>query len=438
MTMSEVVERLSELKRKITVTIPDHDIEQEVLKQLEELTGKVKLKGFRPGKVPLIEVKRRYGKSVRDDVVQKLVGTKLESIVKEQALKIASSPHIELLPADSNQQVQCEAIFEVYPEFKLASLKGIKIQQVKSSVSSADVDKMLEKMQRQHAKWTEVNGPAKLGDKLVIDFVGKIDGKEFEGGSAKDVELELGSKMMIPGFEDGLIGVEKNQQRSLSLTFPKDYHAKDFAGKAAEFDVTVNKISTPELPEMNEEFATKFGVKEGGVSALRKDIEDNMRKDIEQRSKDRVKQDLMKILIEKNVFEIPTSLIDREIKRSQEEFLERMGGKNKNLIDALPREHFEEKAIQNVKLGLLFSEAIEHFDLKVDENRVMTKLQEFAASYEHPAEFVELYKKNPRSMDYFRSNVLEEQVVEKFLEEVEMTEKQLSYDEFMNPKHEEV
>lgn len=432
-----VVERISELKRKITVSIPDQDIAQEVQKQLEELTGKVKLKGFRPGKVPVNEIKRRYGKSVRDDVINKLVGDKLENIVKEQELKIASSPQFEFLPTDADQQVQCAAIFEVYPEFKLASLKGIKIQRNSTKVSSADVDKMLDKMQRQHAKWVEGNGPAKLGDKLVIDFVGKIDGKEFEGGSAKDVELELGSKMMIPGFEDGLIGIEKNQQRTLSLKFPEDYHAKDFSGKSAEFDVTVHKISTPELPEMNEEFAKKFGVKEGGISALRKDIEENMRKDIEQRSKDRVKQDLMKVLIEKNIFEIPVALIDREIRRSQEEFLERMGGKNKKLIDSLPREHFEEKAIQNVKLGLLFSEAIDSFGLKVDEDRVTAKLEEFAASYEHPSQLIDMYKKNPRSMDYFRSNVLEEQVVEKFLEEVEVIEKQLSYDEFMNPKHEE-
>lgn len=432
-----VVERISELKRKITVSIPDQDIAQEVQKQLGELTGKIKLKGFRPGKVPVNEIKRRYGKSVRDDVINKLVGDRLENIVKEQELKIASSPQFEFLPTGADQQVQCAAIFEVYPEFKLASLKGIKIQRTSTKVSSADVDKMLEKMQRQHAKWVEGNGPAKLGDKLVIDFVGKIDGKEFEGGSAKDVELELGSKMMIPGFEDGLIGIEKNQQRTLSLKFPEDYHAKDFAGKSAEFDVTVHKISTPELPEMNEEFAKKFGVKEGGIPALRKDIEENMRKDIEQRSKDRVKQDLMKVLIEKNNFEIPIALIDREIRRSQEEFLERMGGKNKKLIDSLPREHFEEKAVQNVKLGLLFSEAIESFGLKVDEDRVTAKLEEFAASYEHPSQLIDMYKKNPRSMDYFRSNVLEEQVVEKFLEEVEVIEKQLSYDEFMNPKHEE-
>lgn len=436
--MSDVVERISELKRKITVSIPDQDIEQEVHKQLGELTAKVKLKGFRPGKVPVNEIKRRYGKSVRDDVIHKLVGDKLEDIVKEQALKIASAPQFEFLPTDSSLQVQCQAIFEVYPEIKLASLKGAKIQRATTSVSSVDVDKMLEKMQRQHAKWSEGKGPAKLGDKLVIDFIGKIDGKEFEGGSAKDVDLELGSKMMIPGFEDGLIGIELNQQRTLSLKFPKDYHAKDFAGKSAEFDVTVHKISSPELPEMNDEFAKKFGIKEGGIPALRKDIEVNMQKDIEQRSKDRVKQDLMKILIEKNVFEIPAALVDREIKRSQEEFIERMGGKNKKLLDSLPREHFEEKAIQNVKLGLLFSEAIDSYGLKVDENRVMSKLEQFAASYEHPSQLIDLYKKNPRSMEYFRSNVLEEQVVEKFLEEVEIIEKQLSYDEFMTSKHEEV
>jgi trigger factor len=382
-------------------------------------------------------VKRRYGKSVRDDVIHKLVGDQLDNIVKEQAIKPASAPQIELLPASPDQVVQCEAIFEVYPEFKLASLKGVKIERAISKVTSADVDKMLEKMLRQHAQWQEVNRPAKAGDKLVVDFVGKLEGKEFEGGSAKDVELELGSKQMIPGFEEGLIGTQKDKLQTLSLSFPKDYHAKELAGKSVQFDVTVHKISAAELPEINDEFVKKFGVKEGGEAALRKDIEENMHKDLEQRSKDRIKQDLMKILVEKNSFDIPTSLVDREIQRSQEEFVERMGGKNKNLIDALPREHFEEKAIQNVKLGLLFSEAIESFDLKVDENRVLTKLEEFAASYEHPSQMIELYKTNPRSMDYFRSNVLEEQVVEKFLEDVQLIEKQLSYDEFMNPKHKE-
>lgn len=439
--MSVLVERLSDLKRKITVTISDQDIEQDVVKQLLELTNKVKIKGFRPGKVPLLEVKRRYGKSVREDVINNLVGTKLEEIVKEQDLKPAGAPHIEPKAAGHDQLVQYEATFEVYPEVKLASLKGSKIERVSTNITAADVDKMVDKMRRQHAQWNEVSRPAKEGDKVIIDFVGRLEGKEFEGGSAKAFELELGGKTMIPGFEEGLIGAEKDKQKTLSLTFPKDYHAKEFAGKAVDFDVTVQKITAAELPEIDEDFLKKFGVKEGGIEALRKDIEENMRKDIDQRSKDRVKKELMDILVEKNVFDVPTALIDREIKRSQEEFLERIGGKDKNmnksLLDTLPREHFEQQAINNVKLGLLFSEAIEAFKLAVDESRVLSKLEDFAASYEHPAQMVELYKTNPRSMEYFRSTVLEEQVVEKFLEEVQVLEKQLSYDEFMNPKQKE-
>lgn len=435
--MSVSVERLSDLKRKITVTIFEQDIEQDVAKQLGELTGKVKLKGFRPGKVPLLEVKRRYGKSVREEVINNLVGDKLEEVVKEQSLKPAGPPHIEPKPSATDNTIQYEAIFEVYPEITLASLKGSKIETLMTDVKKVDIEKMLEKMRRQHAQWQEVNRPAKEGDKLLVDFVGKLDGKEFEGGSAKEVELELGSKMMIPGFEEGLMGAEKDQVKTLALTFPADYHATEFAGKSVEFDVTVHKISAAELPELNEEFFKKFGVKEGGEEALRKDIEENMRKDIIQRSKDRVKKALMDLLVEKNVFDVPTALVDREIKRSQEEFIQRMGGGNKNLMDVLPREHFEEQAIQNVKLGLIFSQAIETFGLKVDESRVLSRLEEFAASYEHPEQMVELYKANPRSMDYFRSNVLEEQVVEKLLEDVEMLEKQLSYEEFMNSKHKE-
>lgn len=436
--MTVLVERLSDLKRKITVTIPDQDIETEIVKQLEELTGKVKLKGFRPGKVPLTEVKRRYGKSVREDVVNNLVATKLDEIVKEQDLKPAGPPHIQPKASDAGTPVEYEATFEVYPDITLVSLKGVKIDRPLTTVTADDVDKMLQKMRQQHATWQTVNRSAKEGDKLTVDFVGKIDGKEFEGGSAKAVELELGSKRMIPGFEEGLVGVETGQHKLVSVQFPADYHAKDYAGKSAEFDVTVHKITAPELPALDDEFVKKFGVKEGGVEALRKDIEINMAKDIDQRSKDQVKSELMKVLVKKHDFDVPSALIDREIKRSQEEFIERMGGKNKNLIDALPREHFEEKAIENVKLGLLFSQVIENFNLKVDEGRVMSKLEEFASTYEHPAQMVELYKSNPRGMEYFRSNVLEEQVVEKLLEEVQLLDKQLSYEEFMNPKHKEV
>lgn len=435
--MTVLVERLSELKRKITVTIPDQDIEKDVLKQLNELSSKVKLKGFRPGKVHLTEIKRRYGKSVREEVIHNLVASKLEEIVKEQNIKPAGAPSIEPKAESPDEAVQYEAIFEVYPEFTLASLKGVKIDRLLTDVTKADVDNMLEKMRRQHATWKEVERPAKTGDKIVIDFVGKLEGKEFPGGSAKGVDLELGSKMMIPGFEEGLIGVEKNQSRTLSLKFPDEYHSKDVAGKAVEFDVTVQKVTESELPELNEEFLKKFGIKEGGVEALRKDIEDNMRNEINQRSKDQVKRELMDALIEKNSFEIPTALIDREIKRSQEELLERLGGKNKKILDALPREHFEKQAIDNVKLGLVFSRAIETFDMKVDEDRVLAKLEEFASTYEHPTQMIDLYKANPRSMEYFRSNVLEEQIVEKLLEEVELLEKHLSYDEFMNTKHKE-
>ncbi len=435
--MSVLVERLSELKRKVTVTIPDQDIEQDVAKQLLELTGKVKIKGFRPGKVPLLEVKRRYGKSVRDDVVHNLVATKLEEIVKEQELKPAGAPQIEKKAGNPDELVQYEAIFEVYPEIKLASLKGSKIEKLSTQITPADVENTIEKMRHQNAVWKEVDRPAQNGDKLIIDFVGKMDGKEFEGGSAKGFELELGSQSMIPGFESGLVGAEKNKLKTLSLSFPKDYHAQDLSGKTVEFDVTVQKISAPELPELTDDFLKKLGVKKGGVEALRKDVEENMRKDMELRIKDRIKKALVDILVEKNVFEVPTALIDREIKRSQEEFLERIGGKNKNLIDSLPREHFEKQAINSVKLGLLFSEAIQAFKLAVDESRVLAKLEEFAASYEHPAQMVELYKSNPRSMEYFRSTVLEDQVVDKFLEEVQMLEKQLSYDEFINYKQKE-
>jgi trigger factor len=435
--MSEVVERLSELKRKIVLTIPDHDIEEDVQKQLKELSGKVKIKGFRPGKVSLVEVKRRYGQSVRQDVIHNLVAKKLDEVVKEQSLKPVGAPQIEAKTAGDNQPVQYEAIFEVYPEFTLASLKGSKIERLNATITAADIDKVIEKMRRQQAQWKEVTRPAKEGDKMIIDFVGKLEGKEFQGGSANGFELELGSKSMIPGFEEGLIGAEKDQSLTLSLTFPKEYHATDFAGKSAEFDVTVKKITAAELPEIDEEFLKKFDIKEGGVEAFRKDVEEGIQKNIQQNSKEQVKKALIDLLIEKNTFEIPTALIDREIKRTQEEFLEKMGSKDKNLINSLPREHFEKQAINNVKIGLVFSEAIESFKLTVDESRVQSKLEEFAAAYEHASQMVDLYKSNPRSMEYFRSSVLEEQVVEKFLEEVQLVDKQLSYDEFLNPKQKE-
>ncbi len=263
--MQVSVEAGEGLKRKLTVQVPSETIETEVANRLKSLQGRVKIDGFRPGKVPLQVVKQRYGQQVLQEVAGEIMENSFRDALNQENLRPAGDPVISPPTIKSGQPLEFTASFEIYPEVALAPVSDLKVTQYNASVQDVDIDNMLETLRKQSAKWNEVERAAEDGDRVTVDFVGTVDGVAFEGGSATSVPLVLGSGSMIPGFEEQVKGLSKGEKGTVKVTFPEDYQAEHLQGKAAEFAVTVNLVEAPELPAVDDEFAKAFGIAEGGL-----------------------------------------------------------------------------------------------------------------------------------------------------------------------------
>lgn len=433
--MQVAVETLSGLSRKIKVTVPADQIDNEVMTRLKQQANRVKLKGFRPGKVPFHIVEQQFGDAVRQEVVGDIIRSSFYEAVNQEKLVPAGFPNIQPKAMQPGKPLEYEAVFEIYPEIKFNDLKAIKIEKLTAEVTEQDIDKVLEKLQRQQAQWQEVSRPAQLEDRIIIDFTGSINGEKFAGGAAKEVPLILGSKSMIPGFEDQLIACKAGQELEIKVEFPKEYPHKELADKPAVFAIKVHKVEAAKLPELNDEFARNLDVTDGGINALRKEVRVNMEKELERAAKELVKRQMFKQLIEANPIEVPAALVDREIQAMQQQFKQQMSmqtGK-KNLPD-MPKEAFAEEAKRRVALGLLMSECIKQHDLKADPDRVRSIIDEMSANYDHPEQVIAYYYQNQEHLAQIESLVLEEQAVAKLLEQVQVEEKSTTYDEIVNPK----
>ena len=435
--MQVSVETTKGLERKMTVEIPAEQVENEVSTRLKDLATKVKLDGFRKGKVPANVVKQRYGQQVRNEVIGDLMKSTLYEAIQEQHLHVAGIPSIEPTKMDAGEAVQYVATFEVLPEIEITSLDGANVDRIEASVADKDVADTLEKLRGQQTEWVEVDRKAKSGDQVTIDFTGSIDGEEFAGGKAEGFALELGTNSMIPGFEEQLIGSAKDQDTEVKVTFPEDYHHKDVAGKEAVFAIKVHKVCEPKLPELDDAFAEKFNVKEGGIDALRKDLQVNMERELEVQVNNRNKEAVFDKFLELNQFDIPTALIDDEINRLQQQMAQRIAGGNQQIdmskLPEMPRDLFEEKAKKRVSLGLLITQFVEKNELKVDDERIEKHLQHMASAYEKPEELITWIRGNQQQMAEVEAVVLEEMVVERLFEQAKVSDKTMSYDEVMNP-----
>lgn len=437
--MQVSVETLNGLERKVTVSVESDKVEEEVSQRLKNLARKVKIDGFRPGKVPMSEVKKRYTGSVLEEVARDMVQSTLFEALQKEELVPAGYPAIEPEQIELGKDFRYNAKFEIYPQIEVTELDKDKVESVKADVKPKDVTSMIEKLQEQHKEWVEVQRPVEDGDKVVMDFEGFVGDEPFEGGAAKDFELTLGSGSMIPGFEDGLKGAEIDKGFDLKVTFPKDYGHNDLAGKDATFKTTVKKVSEGKMPELNKEFAEKFNVKEGGINALKKDIKENMQRELERRVSSLNRENAFNKLLEKNDFDIPTSLIDKEIDNLKHEMFHRVFGpehSDNEKIPDFPREMFEEQAVKRVKLGLLFSEYVKKHELKVDKERVDATIEKMASAYESPEELKKWYAEDQKRTAEVEALVMEEMVAEKILDNAELVEKSMSYEEVMNPQQE--
>ncbi|WP_394558841.1 trigger factor [Aquipseudomonas alcaligenes] len=429
--MQVSVESTSALERRMTIGVPAERIETEVTKRLQQTARRAKVPGFRPGKVPMNVIRQRYEDTARQEALGDLIQATFYEAIVEQKLNPAGAPSVEPKAFEKGKDLEYVATFEVFPEIQLAGFDGIAIERLQADVNDADVDNMLDILRKQNTRFEAVERAAENGDQLNIDFVGKIDGEAFAGGTAKGSPLVLGSGRMIPGFEDALVGVKAGEERVINPAFPADYQNLDLAGKTAEFTVTVNSVSAPQLPELNDDFFALFGIKEGGLEGFRTEVRKNMERELRQAIKSKIKNQVMEGLLAANPVEVPKALIGNEVNRLRVQAVQQFGGNIKP--DQLPAELFEEQAKRRVVLGLIVAEVVKQSELKADEARVRELIEEMASAYQEPQQVVAWYYKNDQQLNEVRSVVLEEQVVDTVLQKAKVTDKAVSYEEAVKP-----
>lgn len=420
------------LERKITVEVPATDLQTREEQKLKELSKKVRMDGFRKGKVPLSVVKKQYAASVRADVISDVIQSTLFKALMQEGVNPAGMPTIEETNYDGESPLIYTAIFEVYPEIKLKPFNKLKVERVTAEVTDVDVDKTLELVRAQQKTWAEVARAAKEGDQVDIDFVGSIDGEEFDGGKAEHFKLELGAKQMIPGFEDGIVGMKAGEEKVIKVKFPKDYRAEKLAGKKADFAIILHTVSESQLPELDDVFVEKMGIKEGGVKKLREEIRKNMTRELEQALKTDTKKTVLNAVFEANKIDLPKALVDQEIEGLKKQ-AEKMYGEQAKLMHDASASHYEEEATRRVSLGLLISEVIKANEIKVDDAKVREMIESMAEAYQNPQEVIDMYYKHNDSLEQVKALVLEDQVVDFILSEMKVTEKTSTFDEIIKP-----
>lgn len=438
--MQVSVETTSGLERRLIVGVPSQRVDSAVDSRLQEAAKTVKINGFRPGKVPMKVIRQRYGQSVRMEVLGEVMNESFYEAIQQQGLKPAGRPDIEPKNMDEGKDIEFVATFEVFPEIEAKDYSGIEVKTPVSEVTSADLDKMIENLRQQRADWQTVERAAATGDQVNIDYKGTKDGEVFEGGSAEGSDLELGSGRMIPGFEDGIVGLSAGEEKTLSLSFPDDYHNEELKGAAVEFAIKVNDVKEKKLPELNEDLFEQFGVKEGGEEAFRKEVEKNMLRELKNATKARIKNQVMEgVLAIHTDVQVPKALVSQEIDALRNQQMQQFGAlaEQLNAADILPDELFKENAERRVKLGLILNELITVEGIKADQDKVKAALAEMAESYEDKDEIINWYMSNPQQLQQIEAMVVEEEVVEKLLEKAKVSEETLSYEEVLSPPQEE-
>lgn len=429
--MQVSVENTSALERRMTIAVPAERVENEVNKRLQQTAKRAKVAGFRPGKVPMSVIRQRFEADARQEAFGDLVQASFYEAIVEQKLNPAGAPAVEPKSFEKGKDLEFVAIFEVFPEFTVGGLESINVERLSAEVADADLDNMLEVLRKQNTRFEAVERAAQNDDQVNIDFVGKVDGEVFAGGSAKGTQLVLGSGRMIPGFEDGLVGAKAGEERVVNVTFPEDYQNLDLAGKAAEFTITVNSVAAPVLPELNEEFFAQFGIKETTLEGFRTEVRKNMERELRQAIKAKVKNQVMDGLLAANPIEVPKALLENEVNRLRVQAVQQFGGNIKP--EQLPAELFEEQAKRRVVLGLIVAEVVKQFELKPDEGKVREMIEEMASAYQEPEQVIAWYYKNDQQLNEVRSVVLEEQVVDTVLQKATVTDKSVSYEDAVKP-----
>lgn len=430
--MSVKIENLEGLRRRLVVEISAEEIEKAYQERLKKIAKTTKLPGFRPGKADPKILEKRYGKEILQEVGNELMQSNVRNAIIEEKVQIAGTPQVEPFEAERNKTLKIVVNYETYPEIELKDMKGVQVERVTAEIMKEDVDKVLEGLRQQNAHWKEVDRPAKEHDRVIVDFEGTIDGEPFEQNAAKDFQMELGAKRMIPGFEEGVEGMKPGEERDINVTFPKEYPSQDLAGKEAVFKIKVHKVLESELPELDDAFAEKLGFKEGGLDKLKAEVRKSMERELDRALSARLKMEVLDKLVELNPIEVPEALVSTEIDHLQQLTRQQLAqSQSKEQADnvELPREPYIEQAKKRVILGLLLGEVIKQQAIKADPDQVRAKVEEIASTYQKPEEVVAWYYNNKRMLSEVESAVLEDQTVAKLLEQLEVNEKKISYEE---------
>ena len=427
--MSISIETLEGLQRRVTIIVAADKIEAAYKEQLKGYAKNARVDGFRKGKVPHSIIEQRFGVAARQDALSDEMQRAFFDAVIAEKINLAGRPTFTPNNYQPGQEFSFSVTFEVFPEVELKGLENIEVEKPVVEILDADLDKMVDVLRKQQATWAESQEAAKSEDRVVIDFVGSVDGEEFEGGKATDFVLAMGQGRMIPGFDDGIVGHKAGDQFDIDVTFPAEYHAENLKGKAAKFAITLKKVENIVLPELTEEFVKKFGNAKS-VEDLRAEIKKNMQRELNNAVTARVKNQVINGLIAQNDIEVPAAAVAEEVNVLRQQAVQRFGGKPE-MAAQLPAELFEADAKRRVQVGLLLSNVISQNELKVDEARVEAMIADIASAYEQPAEVVEYYAKNRQLTENIRNVVLEEQAVDAVLAKVKVTDKALSFDELM-------
>ena len=429
------VEKSSTLERRVTVEVPEERIEEQIDSRLQNLRKSVRIDGFRQGKAPLKVVRQRFGERVRAEIVGEMLQSTIAEAITSEDLKPAGQPVIDPVSSAPGKGLTYTATFEVYPEIDLAPVEQLEIEKYNCEIDEKDVDAMIERLREQNREWLAVERPSQEGDQLNINFEGTVDGESFDGGTGDGFDLMLGTGTMIEGFEAQLTGKSAGEQVGMDLRFPEEYRNEDLAGKAVKFEVTVNKVSEPVLPEVNGAFMEKFGAKDGDMGKFRAEVRENMEKERERALRQRLTNEVLEKISAVNDVDVPESLVKGESQRLAQQMAQEfmMRGVNPPVAGEELEGAIKQRAENRVKLGLIMAEIIKTAELKAPPEKVREMIEKMASSYEDPAAVVKYYYDHPEQLQQVEGTCLEEEAVNWIAERAILTETRISFDALMDP-----
>lgn len=432
--MNVSIETMTGLERRLTIALPSEDFESQITERLLDASGKVRISGFRPGKVPLKEVRRRYGQAVRAEVAGELMQQSFVSAVQQEALNPAGSPSLEVVKMEPGIDFEFTATFEVYPSVDIADLAKVGVRKPVAEVTDADLETMIDRLREQRTVFEPVARAVAEGDQVTADFSATAEGQLVEGTAGEDVDFRVGQGQMIEDFDKGVQGAMAGETVTFDATFPEDYRAEELKGKTVQFSVTVKAVKEAKLPDLDDEFFKGFGVEEGGEEAFRADVKSNMQREMDAAIKNQLKQQVMDQLAKLHDFKLPQAMVHREIQVLKDQMLSQfqMGGDGPK--PQLPDELFQDQGEQRVKVGLVVNEIINKSELSVDQAMLDARLQEIASQYGEPDQVINWYRSNPEQLQNIEMGVLEEQVVDHILSSAQVEDVPASYEDVLSGK----